>query len=229
MLAPALILLGACTSTSGSALPAVTVITTTATAMSTTSVDVPGPTVTLPATTVSATTTLATTVTAIRTTTRTATVTTVVTRSAPTAGTTTAPAPSGANPWSSDSEQVAGAPVPQFPATLPDWRLTATWDTTTRAFSGQWSPVSGTDAERFPSTMNGCDDHRFLVRWSSTGTGSQIDAGLADATDSPDDVTTDTAGWMAFDGCQHPIVRFHGSTNELTDVAVSVQEYEPAA
>ena len=77
--------------------------------------------------------------------------------------------------------------------------------------------------------MNGCDDQRFLVRWRAIGVDAQIDAGLADAADNTTDVTTDTSGWMAFDGCEHPQVRFHGNTSELTDVAVSVQRYQPAA
>ena len=77
--------------------------------------------------------------------------------------------------------------------------------------------------------MNGCDEQRFLVRWRSIGTAPTIDAGLADAGDGVGTTVTDTAGWMAFDGCEHPIVRFHGSTSELGDVAVSVQQYTASA
>lgn len=41
--------------------------------------------------------------------------------------------------------------------------------------------------------------------------------------------TTGSAGWMVLDGCKTPVFRYVGAgEGTLTDVAVSVQQYEPA-
>lgn len=207
------------------AVPAVTVITTTATITSAVTVTKVGPTTTAPGRTILVTTTAETTVTLERTVTGVATVTNIP-QAPPTSSASQAQA--AANPWSSTITQVSSGPAPGFPVTLSNWKLASSWDTRARAFSGQWTQVPGSDGQRFPSTMNGCDLQRFLVRWRSVG-GAQVDVGLADAADAAGQTVTDTAGWMAFDGCEHPQVRFHGDTNGLTDVTISVQRYEPSA
>lgn len=43
------------------------------------------------------------------------------------------------------------------------------------------------------------------------------------------DAATGSAGWMVLDGCKTPVFRYVGAgEGTLTDVAVSVQQYEPA-
>lgn len=218
--------LAGCTAAgSSTAVPAVTVITTTAKITGTATVTETGPTMTLPAKTSVLTTTAEKPVTVESTVTEVSTVT--ETTQAPTISS-SSETQAAANPWSGTTTQVSGGPAPEFPDILTNWKLTNSWDTQARAFSGQWTPVSGSDGQRFPSTMNGCDLQRFLVRWRSIS-GAQVDVGLADAAGGDGQSVTDTSGWMAFDGCEHPQVRFHGDTNELTDAAISVQRYEPSA
>ena len=132
------------------------------------------------------------------------------------------------------------APSPPFPPTLVGWRLQATWNDMPRAFSGTgWTTVSGPDNADFPSTMNGCDDRRFLLRWRGVSRTAQIAArwvNSAEAVPTPDvtgtagRVVIANAGWIEVDGCQAPQFRLVSDANgsTLTDVTVEVQQLAPA-
>ncbi|HEY5880742.1 MAG TPA: hypothetical protein VIU11_17660 [Nakamurella sp.] len=101
---------------------------------------------------------------------------------------------------------------------------------TPRAFDTTWTDVSGPDYTEFPSTMNGCDQLCFLVRWRVLDDGATINAMWADAADNAHEQVTGTTGWFDLDGCEHPAISLVSSSNgsTLTDVAVSVQQYWPA-
>jgi hypothetical protein len=132
------------------------------------------------------------------------------------------------------------APSPPFPTTLVEWRRQAAWNTMPRAFSGTgWTALSGPSWSRFPSTMNGCDDQRFLVRWRAVSHNAQVAArwvNSGEALPTPDVTGTAgkqviaNAGWMDVDGCQTPQVRLvrDSSGSTLTDVTVDVQQLVPA-
>lgn len=92
--------------------------------------------------------------------------------------------------------------------------------------------VTSDDAyEPFPATMNGCDQTKSLVRWRVSGDG-QVRGSWRDSSGTPEatgDAATGSAGWMVLDGCKTPVFRYVGAgEGTLTDVAVSVQQYEPA-
>jgi hypothetical protein len=132
------------------------------------------------------------------------------------------------------------APSPPFPTALAEWRRQAAWNTLPRAFTGNaWTTVSGPSWSRFPSTMNGCDDQRFLVRWRAVSHNAQVAArwvNSGEALPTPDVTGTAgkqviaNAGWMDVDGCQTPQVRLvrDSSGSTLTDVTVDVQQLVPA-
>lgn len=79
--------------------------------------------------------------------------------------------------------------------------------------------------------MNGCDQTKSLVRWRVSGDG-QVRGSRRDSSGTPEatgDAATGSAGWMVLDGCKTPVFRYVGAgEGTLTDVAVSVQQYEPA-
>lgn len=145
--------------------------------------------------------------------------------------------PTSANP-ASDADWADGPSLnivrtgkpPAFPASLDGWRLQAQWDVTPRAFDSTWTDIPGPDYTAFPSTMNGCDDQRFLVRWRVLDDGATVTAVWADDADNEHGRVVGSAGWFDLDGCEHPAIRLaqgaNGST--LSDVAVSVQQYWPA-
>lgn len=116
-------------------------------------------------------------------------------------------------------ELVAAEAADGVPGRSTPWICWATW---MRAWwPAEWSGVS---LIVLNPSMNGCDDQRFLVRWNAAGSAARIGAGLADTAGSVSDVVTDSSGWTAFDGCQTPEFRSHANTNELIDLAVSVQQ-----
>ena len=125
--------------------------------------------------------------------------------------------------WAGDS--------PDFPSQIKHWELRSSWSTSTRAFSESWSEVSGEDHEPFPATMNGCDQTKTLVRWRVTSDGQvrgswRDSSGTSEATG---DAASGPTGWMILDGCQTPVFKYIGSGDgSLTDVAISVQQYQPS-
>ena len=134
------------------------------------------------------------------------------------------------------TDQIGAAPSPSFPIALAGWRLSASWNDMPRAFTGtDWTTVSGPDNGAFPSTMNGCGDQRFLVRWRAVNDSAQIASrwvNSAEAQPTPDVTGTAgkqviaNAGWMDIDGCQTPQFRLMSAANgsTLTDVTVEVQQ-----
>ncbi|MFC9355159.1 protein kinase [Rhodococcus sp. NPDC057014] len=122
------------------------------------------------------------------------------------------------------------APSPELPQSLPQWALQNTWNLTSRAFADQWSTAPGPGHGRFPATMNGCNNHRFLVRWRVVNPNATVIATNLNAVDSPGEQVTGTAGWMDLDGCHTPAFQFSASTNasNLTDVAIAIAQWQPA-
>jgi hypothetical protein len=136
-------------------------------------------------------------------------------------------------PWPTTTGHIGVAPIPTFPATLPHWAKHAAWSDLPRAFESQWTNVAGPHQERFPATMNGCDDQRFLLRWRTINQAVTVDAQPVGANGAQSGTqVTGAAGWMDFDGCQTPQFRFHGTpptgATNLTDVTVSVEQWLPA-
>ncbi len=85
--------------------------------------------------------------------------------------------------------------------------------------------------EQFPSTTNGCDNQRFLVRWRSVSSDADVAARWNQSDVKFGTPTVGEGGWFDLDGCAWPEVRLEnakpgGST--LTDVAVRVQRWIPA-
>ena len=123
------------------------------------------------------------------------------------------------------------APSPEFPATLPMWEMDSNWADTPRAFTGTaWTAVSGPNGEAFPSTMNGCDNQRFLVRWRAVNSTAQVAARWGQSGVNFGQPILANAGWLDLDGCARPEFQLQadpgGST--LTDVTVRVQRWTPA-
>lgn len=124
----------------------------------------------------------------------------------------------------------AGEP-PDFPQQIERWQLRSSWSTPTRAFDESWSEVSGPDHEPFPATMNGCDQTKTLVRWRVSSEGT-VRSSWRDSSGTPEatgDAASGTAGWMVLDGCQTPVFKHIGfNSGTLSDLAVSVQQYQPS-
>ncbi len=143
---------------------------------------------------------------------------------------TTATQSTASGAWSAGPNKAGGPPVPLFPASLPAWRLNDSWDVTSPAVVGDWTPASGADNGLFPSTVNGCQLQRFLVRWRAVEDQARIEAHWANAAGIPGASVTGHAGWFDLDGCTTPQFRFVASDGVSTRsaVAVAVQEYFPA-
>jgi hypothetical protein len=126
---------------------------------------------------------------------------------------------------------------PEFPTKLVGWQLQAEWADGTRAFTGSWSSLCGEEAcpHRYPATMNGCANQRFLIRWRSLGgpvlfaygevtgdVGTIADQQLAKPTD---------RGWAELTGCSWPLWQYVAQDNgsNLGDIAVAVQHWQAAA
>lgn len=151
-------------------------------------------------------------------------------------------APSSADgPWASEPIDTIGiGDPPAFPPTLAHWTLTGQWSDLPRAFveaDQSWTVAVGPNATSFPATMNGCDDGRFLVRWRAVDSGVSVIA----AAGRPDGQmgvegpvlkqASGPSGWMDIDGCYAPVFRMGAALNNgqnLEDVTVQVQEYQPA-
>ena len=204
-------------STPGTAVPGIVATTT---VLST----VAGPTVSAPPVTTMVTTTAVTSVTVPTTVLKPTTVTATVTK-APTTSRQSSSSSSSAPP------QPAGWPGPNadgvgdqaFPSSLSGWSMTTNWQSGPRAFSNGWTPVTGIDGARFPSTMNGCSDQRFLVRWHVANV--TIDAAWVDAAGDQHGQVNGSAGWFDLDSCQTPIFRALASSGGIADVSVDVQQY----
>ncbi|MFX1787081.1 hypothetical protein [Prescottella equi] len=141
------------------------------------------------------------------------------------------PAASTAHSAWSGPTTVAVSPSPEFPSSMPKWRLESSWDGTTRAFTGRtWSPSPGPNHTAFPATQNGCDSARFLVRWRAVAEGSMVEATAMRGGQTPGQTVIGQAGWMDLNACEVPSFRLQsrndGST--LTDVTFSVQTWVPA-
>nr|WP_271209019.1 serine/threonine-protein kinase [Rhodococcus wratislaviensis]GLK33465.1 hypothetical protein GCM10017611_03070 [Rhodococcus wratislaviensis] len=122
------------------------------------------------------------------------------------------------------------APSPELPPNLPQWALQNTWNLTTRAFADEWSKAPGPGQSRFPATMNGCNNQRFLVRWRAVNPNATVLATNLNAIDSSGEQVTGNAGWMDLDGCHTPAFQFSDSkdASNLTDVAIAIQQWQPA-
>ncbi len=120
------------------------------------------------------------------------------------------------------------APSPAFPTALPKWQLHNTWTAMPRAFPQQGTAVSGPGGSTFPSTMNGCDNQRFLLRWRAINPSAQVSNYLYDAGKNVKQQVTANSGWMDLGGCLTPaftMANTAANQNLLTDVTVSVQQY----
>lgn len=156
-------------------------------------------------------------------------------------GSATSSASYGSDPWANEPIDTIGVGVPPaFPRQLDQWTLTGQWSGLPRAFvqaDEEWTVTVGPNATPFPATMNGCDDGRFLVRWRAVDDGVNVIA----AAGRPDDQmgvdgpvlkqASGHSGWMDLDGCYAPVFRMEAplsSGQNLEDVTVEVQEYQPA-
>jgi len=150
------------------------------------------------------------------------------TATAPTSGTTSTTKSTSA--WSAGPNKASGTPVPVFPDSLPDWRLNNSWDATSRAVVGDWTPAKGPDNGNFPSTVSGCDLQRFLVRWRANDDQARIEARWINAAGIAGQPVAGHAGWFDLDGCTTPQFRFVNSDGVATrsSISVSVQQYFPA-
>ncbi|MCK0517646.1 hypothetical protein [Williamsia sp. DF01-3] len=119
---------------------------------------------------------------------------------------------------------------PEFPTRLEQWALQQTWDATPRAFKGQETAVPGPGFTKFPATMNGCDNQRFLVRWRVLNPDATVVASLADVNGTVVNNATGSAGRMDLDGCLTPQFEFaeSGDASNLTDITVAVQQWSPS-
>lgn len=131
-----------------------------------------------------------------------------------------------ANVWIGNQVVMGSAPSPTFPISLAGWRLSDSWSELPRVFSdGGWTDLSGPGEADFPSTMNGCADQRFLIRWRAVDSTAKLEAGIAGGGS-----VTANAGWMGIDGCEMPriqVVSFDDGAS-LTDVTIDVQRWVPA-
>lgn len=152
----------------------------------------------------------------------------------------------GASAWP-EPYALGLAPSPPFVDHISGWRLVQQWESTTRAFGGQWSAATGSEADgyRFPATQNGCDNQMFLIRWRAVGAtaGQDITASWTYPSDvgaTPDQVTqvegdksvTGEAGWIALGGCEVPVWTLApagAESHNLRDIAVAVQQWYPSA
>ncbi|WP_157519466.1 hypothetical protein [Modestobacter sp. Leaf380] len=134
--------------------------------------------------------------------------------------------------WAATGVQFEVGDPPEFPRDLDGWALQNTWSVLPRAFEGQdWTLVPGADYDTFPSTMNGCDTQRFLVRWRVLADDVEVEAGLLDAIGDGGSSLSGSNGYMSFDGCLTPAFRLPETNSEystLTDVTTEVQQYYPA-
>ncbi|MGQ0631949.1 MAG: hypothetical protein ACT4P1_13000 [Sporichthyaceae bacterium] len=146
------------------------------------------------------------------------------------------PDPGAADPgWAADVMNTAHlGQGPEFPDSLDGWAMDRRWKDTVRVFEGEWAIAPGPGLESFPVTMNGCGEQRFLIHWRTIGfpvaTALRYPYGPLDST-VPDQPPA-SVGWVDAGGCETVIFRFYGdpqSGSTLTDVAVSVEEWSPAA
>lgn len=124
-----------------------------------------------------------------------------------------------------------GAPAAAFPQSLDQWRLNQAWTDTPRAFLGdEWTAVVGADRDRFPATMNGCDQQRFLVRWRAVNDTAEVEARWQQQDVVFGEPVVANEGWFDLDGCSAPEFRLRSTQDEstLTDVTVEVQQWVPA-
>lgn len=89
------------------------------------------------------------------------------------------------------------APSPEFPQSLPQWISENSWTLTTRAFPSDWSPTPGPAQSQFPSTMNGCNNQRFLVRWRTLNPNATVIATGMDAAGRPGKQVSGSSGWIS--------------------------------
>lgn len=122
------------------------------------------------------------------------------------------------------------APSPEFPQSLPQWISENSWTLTTRAFPSDWSPAPGPYHSKFPSTMNGCNNQRFLVRWRTLNPNATVIATDMDAAGRTGKQVSGSSGWMDLDGCRTPAFQFESSTDPstLSDVTIAVQQLAPS-
>ncbi len=148
-----------------------------------------------------------------------------------------AAAPSIAPTWNTvgTSNSMLAGQGPPFPADLNGWQRQREWTEITRAFTGQWTSVCGSDAcpNPYPATMNGCADQRFLIRWRSLGDPVLFAYGDVSGTTNPIVEQQMSApaqqGWAELTGCLWPLWQYQsGLPSTLGDIAVSVQHWTAA-
>ncbi|GIE25971.1 hypothetical protein Ahu01nite_090730 [Winogradskya humida] len=139
--------------------------------------------------------------------------------------------------WGADGtgNHIHAATGPAFPARLAGWRLAGEWHDSVRV-SGTWTSLCGDPVcePRFPATMNGCGNQRFLLRWRTVGN-TTVDFGdgtvAADIGTLADEQLAEptNTGWAELHGCGWPLWRTHDAPNNLVDIAVTLQQWVPTA
>jgi serine/threonine protein kinase len=114
---------------------------------------------------------------------------------------------------------------PAFPDEVPGYSLGDQNRETVRIFDDkQWQII-----DQFPATMDGCDQHRFYVRWRSLDPTAEVEATWvsSDGSEVAKKSVRGSAGWQSNYGCSQPAFRLRSSDGGSThdDVVVEVQRW----
>ena len=98
---------------------------------------------------------------------------------------------------------------PAFPQAMDGWQFKQEWTEQVRVFQDQWRSACGSGCQGFPQD-NGCDSHRFLVRWRSLEAGA-MEFGVGNSyTETPESIEQGSRstmkGWAELTGCDAPDV-----------------------
>ena len=226
------LLLAACSATeTGTALPGIVASTSITsiqpgTTLPGSTVTLAGPTVTVVVTsnvTESATTSVIVRSTLLRATTVTKTVTAGANKAQTVAHTPGPAAPAAGWTHQPNSD---GTDSETFPDSLAGWTMTNNWQSGPKAFSSGFTPATGIDGGRFPSTMSGCGSQRFLVLWHVQNV--TVTAAWLDDTGATQSPVTGSSGWFDLDSCETPAFQAMASSGGVADISVDVQQYVTA-
>ena len=114
---------------------------------------------------------------------------------------------------------------PAFPGEVRGYSLADRNRETVRIFDDkQWQII-----DRFPATMDECDQQRFYVRWRSLDPAAEVEATWvsSDGSEIEKKAVRGSAGWQSNYGCSQPAFRLRSSGNEaaLDDIVVEVQRW----
>ena len=138
--------------------------------------------------------------------------------------------------WSTGitSDTLHAGQGPAFPDKLDGWQQQRDWTEITRAFTGQWTSVCGSNTcnDPYPATMNGCANQRFLIRWRSLNDPVLFAYGevTGDIGTIAEKQLTEpaTQGWAELTGCSWPLWQYtDGHPSTLGDITVAVQQWTP--